>query len=136
MLKQRPRLTVTGGETVIPMGSDGHFWVEAEINGIPIDMLVDTGATVTGLSKSVAQEARVASDPAIPPQETATANGSIWLETGTARSIRFGNIAIDNLPVGIPRDIDDDTNVIGMNLLSQLASWRVEGDRMILKPKT
>jgi aspartyl protease family protein len=27
-----------------------------------------------------------------------------------------------------------ETNVIGMNLLSRLASWRVEGDTMILRP--
>lgn len=136
MLRDRPPLRVTGGETVIPMAADGHFWVEAQVNGVPVDLLVDTGATVTGLSRSVAQEAGVTSDPGRPPEETVTANGMIWVEKATVRSVRFGNIAIDNLEVGIPRDVDDDTNVIGMNLLSQLGSWRVEGNRLILKPKS
>lgn len=136
MLNARPALTVQGRETVIPMASDGHFWVEAQINGKPQELLVDTGATVTGLSREAARAAGIAPDAGAPPYEMETANGTIWVTQCTAATLEFGSITVRNLEVAVPRDLDDDTNVIGMNLLSQLASWRVEGERLILVPKS
>jgi aspartyl protease family protein len=135
LVNRRPALVVAGSETIIPVAADGHFWVEAEINGVAVEMLIDTGATMTGLSRPAAREAKVAASPDHLPQRVSTANGTILVVVGKAASLRFGNIAVRDLPVAIPRDFDDDTNVIGMNLLSQLASWRVEGDRLILTPR-
>lgn len=135
LLHSRPKLAVSGGETVVPKASDGHFWVEARINGQPQELLIDTGATVTGLSQSAARSAGIAPDPGKIAYEVDTANGSIWVTTGTAATIEFGNIRATNVEVAVPRDFDDDTNVLGMNLLSQLASWRVEGDKLVLVPK-
>lgn len=135
LLHSRPSLAVSGNETVIPLASDGHFWVEATVNGQPQEFLIDTGATVTGLSQNAARAAGIAPDPARPAHEVNTANGTIWVTEGTASTLEFGSIKARNLTVAVPRDVDDDTNVIGMNLLSQLASWRVEGERLILVPK-
>jgi aspartyl protease family protein len=135
LLHARPKMAVEGKETVIPMASDGHFWVEAQVNGKRQEFLIDTGATVTGLSRSTAARAGIAPDPGKLAYEVNTANGTIWVNMGTAASTEFGSIKARNLEVAIPRDLDDDTNVIGMNLLSQLASWRVEGERLILVPK-
>src|SRR3954470_11833878 len=36
-----------GRETRIPMAIDGHFWVNATVNGKPVKFLVDSGATMT-----------------------------------------------------------------------------------------
>lgn len=135
LLHARPKLAVSGGETVVPLASDGHFWVEAMVNGQPQEFLIDTGATVTGLSQSAARRAGIAPDPGGMAYEVNTANGSIWVTKGKAATLEFGNIRASNLEVAVPRDFDDDTNVIGMNLLSQLASWRVEGERLVLVPK-
>ena len=48
-----PEQVVAGGETRVPLSPDGHFWLEAEVNGVPANFLVDTGATVTAVSPSV-----------------------------------------------------------------------------------
>lgn len=134
-LNSRPKLSVNGAETIVPMAADGHFWVKAEVNGTPIDFLIDTGATFTGLSRPAAKAANIAPSPDRMPHTVTTANGEITVMMGEAASLRFGNITVTDLEVAVPRDFDDDTNVIGMNLLSQLASWRVEGERLILVPK-
>jgi aspartyl protease family protein len=131
---RRPALTVSGGETVVPLASDGHFWVEAEVNGQPVEFLIDTGATFTGIGRGLAAELGISPDPQVAPLELQTANGVITATIGRAASIRFGNIEVRGLPVAVPRDTDDDTQVIGMNLLSQLTGWRVEGDQLILTP--
>ena len=134
-LNRRPTLTVSGGETVIPLASDGHFWVEAEVNGQPVEFLVDTGATFTGVGRGLAAELGIRPDPQVAPLELQTANGVITATIGRAETIRFGNIEVRRLPVAVPREVDDDTQVIGTNLLNQLASWRVEGEKLILVPK-
>ena len=47
--------------------------------------------------------------------------------------MRFGNVAARGLDAIIAPGLGQ-TNVLGMNLLSRLASWRVEGDTLILVP--
>jgi aspartyl protease family protein len=135
LLGSQPKLSVEGGETIIPMSSDGHFWADAMVNGSEVRFLIDTGATMTGLSQDAAEAAGIAPDPGQMPLQLATANGTITATVGRAATLSFGSITASNLAVAVPRDLDDDTNVIGMNLLSQLASWRVEGDRLILVPR-
>ena len=134
-LHRRPRLTVSGGETIVPMASDGHFWVTAAVNGRELDFLIDTGATFTGLGKSAAEELGIQPDTSQAPIELETANGVITATIGKVDALRFGNIEVHGLPVAVPQDTADETQVIGMNLLSQLASWRVEGKTLILVPK-
>ncbi len=135
LLGSQPKLSVEGGETVIPVSSDGHFWADARVNGAEVRFLIDTGATTTGLSQDAARAAGIEPDPNEMPLQLNTANGTITATVGRARTLSFGSITAKGLAVAVPRDLDDDTNVIGMNLLSQLESWRVEGDRLILVPK-
>lgn len=136
LLHARPALTVEGSETIVPMASDGHFWVKATVNGKPQDFLIDTGATFTGMSRSAAESAGITPDTSQMPIQLDTANGTIEATIGRADELKFGNIAVRQLDVAIPRNGGDKTNVIGMNLLSQLASWRVEGERLVLVPKS
>lgn len=127
--------TIEGGETVIPMRTDGHFWVEAQLNGVPVEFLIDTGATYTGVSRSVASRAGLQPDKDDEGMILDTANGPIVARRATADLLRFGGIEANGLTIAIAPDSEEETNVIGMNLLSQLASWRVEGNKLILVPK-
>lgn len=134
LLGSRPTISVSGGETRIPLASDGHFWVTANVNGVEQDFLIDTGATFTGLSRPAARKAGVFPGSGM-PQQMNTANGTMLVTMGVANELRFGSINVTNLPVAVPRDFDDDTNLLGMNFLSRLASWRVEGEVLVLVPK-
>ncbi|WP_334182388.1 retropepsin-like aspartic protease family protein [Novosphingobium sp.] len=127
--------SVEGGETVIPLRADGHYWVQARLNGESVDFLVDTGATYTGVSKSVAARAGLQPDPDDQGVMLDTANGTIVARMSTASTLEFGSIQAHGLPMAIGPDGEVETNVIGMNLLSQLASWRVENNRLILVPR-
>src|SRR3954454_15656313 len=48
-----------GQETRIPMAIDGHFWVEARLNGQKVRFLVDSGATMTTMDRQTALKAGV-----------------------------------------------------------------------------
>ena len=62
-----------------------------------------------------------------------TANGTVTAQLATIEELRFGNVAARGLDVVIAPNIGP-TNVLGMNLLSRLSSWRVEEGTLILVP--
>ena len=134
LIAQTPKVTVEGGETVVSMQPDGHFWVKAAINGHEQQFMIDTGATYVSLTRSAAAEAGISADPAGMPIELGTANGTMIARMGRADTLRFGSIEARGLEVVIAPDDAGDTNVIGMNLLSRLTSWRVEGRKLVLAP--
>ena len=128
-----PEQVVEGSETRVEMARDGHFWLRAEINGEPVNFLVDTGATLTAVSQDTAAAAGLVPREGGLPVRMQTANGSVAADLTTIDELRFGNVAARGLDAIIAPGLGQ-TNVIGMNLLSRLASWRVEGDTMILVP--
>jgi len=115
------------------MSRDGHFWLEASINGVPRRFLIDTGATLTAISPDTAAAAAVPQQAMRQTVTLRTANGSIRAELATIGELRFGNIVARDLDAVIAPGMGE-TNVIGMNLLSRLASWRVEQQTLVLVP--
>lgn len=128
-----PEQVVEGGETRIPMSPDGHFWLMAQVNGEPVEMLIDTGATLTAVSTRVANRAGLSPRKGGVPVQLSTANGTISADITSIGEIRFGNVAARGLDAVIAPNLGE-TSVIGMNLLSRLKGWRVEDNVMILTP--
>ncbi len=123
---------VTEGKTVrIPMAIDGHFWVDASINGVPAKFLVDSGATVTTVGNALAAEAQLETDGAN-DQLVRTGNGIVKVSSARADSITIGSIERRDQRVYIAGN--DDLNVVGMSFLSSLKRWGVEGRWLILQP--
>ena len=124
---------VSGKELRIPMSRDGHFWVRARINGIDRKLLVDSGATITALSVDTAEAAGLKPERSPFPIILKTANGAVAARTARVATLRIGNVVARNLPVVVSPSFGD-TEVIGMNFLSKLKSWRVEDNVLILEP--
>lgn len=125
---------VVGEEVRIRIARDGHFWAQVSVNGIKRRMLVDSGATVTALSQSTAVLASVDHGVGLLPVIMRTANGTVQAETGTVERLNLGNIEAHNLKVVVSPALGN-VDVLGMNFLSQLASWRVEDGTLILVPR-
>jgi aspartyl protease family protein len=125
---------VVGQEVRIRMSRDGHFWARATINGVERRMLVDSGATVTALSAQTADAAGVKRNSSLVPVLMRTANGVVKADTGSVESLNLGGAEARNLKVVISPSLGP-VDVLGMNFLSQLASWRVEGRTLVLLPE-
>lgn len=126
---------IAGGEVRIRMSPDGHFWAQADINGIKQRMLVDSGATVTALSARTADRASIDHSAGMAPIILRTANGAVRADAGTIDVLRVGEIEARNLNIVVSPALGN-VDVIGMNFLSALESWRVEGRTLILVPRT
>lgn len=122
--------SITAGREVrIPMADDGHFWVQASVNGHSTRFLVDSGASVTTLSHEAAKNAGVSENG--PHNYVDTANGAAIMIHASADKFELGPVTRTDFPVNINKR--DQTNVLGMNFLSSLTSWRVEGNYLILR---
>ena len=121
---------VTEGRlTRIPMAIDGHFWVQAKLNGRDVKFLVDSGATMTTIDRQTANEARVDVAPRA-DQSVRTGNGMIRVSSARADELSVGNIVRHDVALQVADS--DDLNVLGMNYLSTLKRWGVEGRWLIL----
>ncbi len=120
-----------GRETRIPMAIDGHFWVDAKLNGRDVKFLVDSGATTTTVDRDTAKSAGVEVS-SHRDQYVRTGNGVIRVASGRASELSVGGITRRDVALEIADN--DDLNVLGMNFLSSLSRWSVEGRWLVLVP--
>lgn len=134
-LANKLRAEATGSATTdgqvlrIPAAEDGHFYVDGQINGTNVRFLVDSGATVTTVSTGTARSAGVALS--LRRAVVQTANGAAQVTQGSADLLQVGPIKRTDFPVDVSDR--DDLNLLGMNFLRSLKSWRVEGDYLVLE---
>ena len=124
---------VVGDTLRIRQSADGHFWVEAKVNTLPVRFLIDSGATTTAMTLRTAEQAGIKISESPFPVVLVTDNGSVEAQRGTIQSLQVGPMVAKDLPVVVAEEFGD-SNVIGMNFLSKLGSWRVEGAEMVLEP--
>ena len=119
-----------GGEVRIPIYEDGHFYAWAKLNGDDVRFIVDSGASVTTVSRATAEAAGMA----IGSERImiSTANGRTWATRGQADSLEIGSIRREQFRIDINEQ--DDMNLLGMNFLASLQGWGVEGNYLVLRP--
>lgn len=125
--------TIVGSTLRIKQSADGHFWVNASVNGSPVLFLVDSGATTTAMNLKTARATGVEIDEDGFPSFVSTANGEVEVRRGRIQSLDLDLMATTDFPVIVAEEFGD-TNVLGMNFLSAMKSWRVEGQEMVLEP--
>lgn len=130
---ERDAQTVVGDEVRLEMSPDGHFWADVRLDGVERRMLVDSGATITAISEATANEIGLSPRASPVPVLIRTANGTVAARTGAVDELRLGNIKAGNLGVVVSPAFGN-VDVLGMNFLSRLKSWRVEGRTLILTP--
>jgi len=113
--------------------ADGHFWADADIDGRPIRLMVDTGASVVALTS--ADAARLGMAPAADAyvQRLLTASG----ETRAA-PVRLARVAVGDVVI---RDVDAlvvaeglPHSLLGMSYLGRLTAFEARQDALVLRP--
>lgn len=124
---------VAGNEFHIRSRDDGHFWVRASIDDEPVLFLIDTGASGIVLTEAAAR--RVGIDPTRLAYDgiAQTANGSVRVGSTRVAKLEVGPIIRTNVRVSVTEGALD-TNLLGMDFLRTLGSWRVESETLIMLP--
>lgn len=121
-----------GGTVRIRKARDGHFWANVKLNGFERRMLIDSGATVIALSTETARAAGIDPNKGKPVM-IETANGTVQASSGNLQKLQIGPLTAEDLEVTISDNLGE-VELLGMNFLSRLKSWRVQGDELILEP--
>jgi aspartyl protease family protein len=123
-------IALEGGELRVDMAEDGHFWVTGKVNDESVRFLVDSGASVTTLSAETAAKAGIV--PSGRRSAVNTANGQIVVALADAQKLEIGPIERRDFPVNVSDR--DGVDILGMNFLSSLDSWRVERGALVMRP--
>ena len=124
--------SVSGSEITIRRQDDGHYWLQVDVNGKPVRFMIDSGATTTAVNANTARETGIQVDTDGYPVFLNTANGSVAAQRGIIQSLKIGTHEIGQHNVVVSESFGD-TNVLGMNFLDSMQSWRVEANVMTLK---
>ena len=125
--------SVTGEAIEIKRDDDSHYWLQVELNGNPVRFMIDSGATTTAINPDTAAETKIEVDSDGYPVIIDTANGRITAKRGSVQVLQVGPHKLTDHHV-VVSDSFGETNVLGMNFLDSMKSWKVEGNIMTLQP--
>ncbi|WMT91114.1 TIGR02281 family clan AA aspartic protease [Pelagibacterium sp. H642] len=120
------------GNVHISRSFGGSFRVDSVVNGVPVPMIFDTGASAVVLSLRDAQAAGI---------DTASLNYSVPVQTANGegraapirlKTIEVGNILRHNIRAFVVEDNALDTSLLGMTFLETLSRYSVSQDSLEL----
>jgi len=120
------------GSVTFRAGEDGHFHVEARINGTRLRMLVDTGASQVVLSPSDARRLGIDTAGLDFRHLSETANGPVSGAPVTLREITVGSVRLTDVMASV-NGAEMSESLLGMTFLSRLSGFEVSGDRLTLR---
>ena len=124
--------SVNGEEITIRRQDDGHYWLQLDVNGKPVRFMIDSGATTAAVNGNTARETGIQVDTNGYPVFLDTANGRVTAQRGIIQSLKIGTREVGQHNVVVSESFGD-TNVLGMNFLDSMQSWKVEANVMTLK---
>lgn len=125
--------SISGEAIALKRQDDGHYWMQVEINGKPVDFMIDSGATTTAMNAESAAATAIEVDSDGYPVIISTANGRVTAQRGNVQTLQVGPHKLTDHHVVVSSSFGE-TNVLGMNFLDSMKSWTVEGNVMTLQP--
>lgn len=123
---------VSSSEMVIPRSPDGHFRVEGEINGHPVEFLVDTGASSVAVTDAFARQAGLLGGQ---PTTFMTANGPRPGRVLQGVPVLAGRMSASKVAVGTGLFARSDREaLLGQSFLSQF-DVILRKDHMVIKQR-
>lgn len=127
-----PPASDVDAEATIGKAADGHFWADAQVDGHPVRVLIDTGATTVALTLADARSLGLNPDTLTYSYTVTTANGP-----ERAAPVRLGVVAIGRAEVS---DVQAfvlqgglETSLLGMSYLGRLSKLEATPDSLVLR---
>lgn len=122
-----------GRKAVLTAASNGHFYTTARLNRLPVEVLVDTGATSVAMDEDVARRLGIRLKESDFKYESSTANGITKVAISNLEEISIGRVIVRDVKVVIIKRGKLDVVLLGMSFLSKLKSFEVTNGELVLK---
>ena len=127
--RSQPSVTASG-ELLLRADQSGHYRLEGAINGQPVQLLLDTGATRITVPLPVAERLGLT---AHGNSQVNTAAGMIRVGNGTIETLAMGPLTLYDLAIFINPAAEGDEVLVGMNALGRLELVQKE-QQLLLRP--
>ena len=127
------RAASRGARTIEIARGGREFSLSTQVNGAPISMILDTGASSVVLTQEAAKAAGLPLEVLSYNIQVDTANGRTRAAAVTLDRIGIGGIVERSVPALIAQTGQLRTRLLGMSLLNRLESWEVRGDKLIMR---
>jgi aspartyl protease family protein len=128
----RPMQSVVSGDRIeLPRAPDGHYYMTAEVSGVPVRFVVDTGASQIVLSQSDAERIGIDTGALAYLGRAYTANGEVRTAPVRLESMAVGPVRHENLRA-VVNEGDMGQSLLGMAYLQRFSSIEITGGRLVL----
>jgi len=126
-----PRPSAPASNTIVYTANErGHVVLDAAVNGAPVRMLVDTGASLVTLTPADARAAGINPANLAYSGRVQTANGTARMAPVTLREIRIGQLSIYDVSASVLEHLD--VSLLGMSLLSRLQGYEMRDGKLTI----
>lgn len=129
--RHAPKFSSQDGSIELQRNGDGHFYADVRVNGAPIRMLVDTGASGIALSREDAQIAGLATSIAMNDVVGKGADGDVRGEYVRLERVELGPLSASGLDAVVLNG--GEQSLLGQSFLRKFGNVQIEGDRMVLR---
>lgn len=123
-----------GEEIVISKHQDGHFYVNAIINGVIIHFIIDTGASDIALTRTDAQKLNIDLSKLTYTKQYYTANGVSYGAPVLLSYFQIGNVVFEDVMAHVSSG-NMNISLLGMSMIKRF-NFNVNNDLLLLKPQT
>lgn len=128
-----PRQTVMSDQSIVlPRQADGHYYMTLDINGVPVDFVVDTGASQMVLTKQDAKRVGINPDELRYLGRANTANGEVQTASIRLDTVSLGDMT-DTRVRAVVNDGEMDGSLLGMTYLNRFNSITISNGELILR---
>lgn len=124
--------TAKSGVQELQAEADGHYYARAEINGRPVDVMVDTGASMVALTYEDAERAGLSLRPGDFTGRVSTANGIAAVAPVTLGRVTIGRITVRDVRAAVCERGKLEKTLLGMSFLSRLERVDINRGRLTL----
>src|SRR6476646_168097 len=118
-------------ETKLARMPNGHFYADAAVNGQPVRVVVDTGASIVALTVADAQRIGVAFSPNEFTVVGSGASGPVRGQDVMLDSVSIDGKEVRNLHGAVVEGLD--VSLLGQTYLSRITAVQMSGETMTLK---
>ena len=126
-------LTTEQGEAELRRAWDGHYRAEAQVNGVTMRLMIDTGASMVLLPYETVEKLGIDPEMLDYSLPVTTANGNSTVAPVHLSSIKIGPIAVFDVPAAVAHPGRLKIGLLGMSFLDKLDETSFRGDKLILR---
>ncbi|MCK2183950.1 retropepsin-like aspartic protease family protein [Halomonas getboli] len=121
--------SLDGGPLTLARNANGHFVATGRLNGEPVTMLLDTGATQVAVPADLAERLDL---PLRGAASFSTANGRVRGHLTILDEVRLGGLVARDVRGSVVPGLEGDTVLLGMSFLGRF-ELQMRGDTLTLR---